>query len=91
LLHNFSRGTLALLVLALCIVWFWWVSKLRNPGHRGNVYMEFDKYDRSKTDELQKSQKGIVEHYANETEEIIVVKYDKDITDEDTIRAYLVK
>jgi MFS family permease len=90
LLHNFSRGTLALLVISLCVVWFWWISKLRNPGHRGNVYMEFDKYDRSKLSALQANLKGIVEHYSNETEKILVVKYDKDIVDEDTIRAYLV-
>ncbi|MCH9814684.1 MAG: MFS transporter [Epsilonproteobacteria bacterium] len=91
LLHSFSRGAIATLVLGLSILWFWWVSKLRNPGHRGNVYMEFDKYAREKLEAMKADIEGIVEHYANETEEIIVVKYDKDLTDEDTIRAYLVK
>jgi len=90
LLHTYSRGTLALVVIALCVVWIWWVSKLRNPGHRGNVYMEFDKYDRNKVANISGDMNGIVEHYANETEGIIVVKYDKDITNEDDIRAYLV-
>lgn len=91
LLHSFSREAIALLVLGLSLLWFWWVSKLRNPGHRGNVYMEFDKYAREKLNAMKNDIDGIVEHYANETEEIIVVKYDKDLTDEDTIRAYLVK
>jgi MFS family permease len=91
ILHNSSRSTLALIILAICLVWIWWINKLRNPGHRGNVYMEFNKYDRNKTATLVSDIEGVVEHYANETEKIIVVKYDKDITDEDTIREYLVK
>ncbi len=91
LLHSFSRGTLALMVLGLCLVWFWWISKLRNPGHRGNVYMEFDRYSREKVLTMGENMEGILEHYSNETEGIIVVKYDKDIANEDDIRAYLVK
>jgi len=50
-LHTYSRGTLALIVLVLCVLWFLWVLKLRNPGHRGNVYMEFDRYDKDITNE----------------------------------------
>ena len=52
--------------------------------------MEFDKYSREKVLTLSANMEGIVEHYANETEGIIVVKYDKDIANEDDIRAYLV-
>ncbi len=89
-LHSFSRASLSIFILGLCILWFLWIMKLRNPGHRGNVYMEFDRYDRDKLDGL-KTIKGIVEYYTNETEEIIVVKYDKDVTDEDFIREFLVK
>ncbi len=91
LMHSFSRETLSSMVLVLCALWFWWVMKLRNPGHRGNVYMEFDKYDREKTSTIKGDIPGILEHYANETEGIIVIKYDKDITNEDKIREYLVK
>ena len=53
--------------------------------------MEFDKYSREKVSAMSDNMDGIVEHYANETEGIIVVKYDKDIANEDDIRAYLVK
>ncbi len=91
LMHSFERATLAGFVLVLCVLWFWWVMKLRNPGHRANVYMEFDKYDREKVEAFKQREAGVVEHYANETEGIIVVKYDKDIIDEDKIRAALVK
>ena len=90
LLHSYSRATLALVVLVLCGVWFWWVSKLRNPGHRGNVYMEFERYDKERLKSLQ-AKEGIVETYTNETEGIIVVKYDKDSIGEDTIRELMVK
>jgi MFS family permease len=90
ILHSFSRATLAVVVLFLSVLWFWWVMKLRNPGHRGNVYMEFERYDKDKLDSL-KDKEGIVEYYTNETEGIIVVKYDKDVTNEDNIRELLVK
>jgi hypothetical protein len=90
ILHSYSRGALAIFVLVLSVLWFLWVMKLRNPGHRGNVYMEFERYDKDKLDAL-KDKEGIVEYYTNETEGIIVVKYDKDVTDEDSIRALLVK
>ncbi len=91
LMHSFSRSTLAGFVLVLCALWFWWVMKLRNPGHRANVYMEFDKYDREKASTLKDLIPGIIENYANETEKIIVIKYDKDIINEDKIRELLVK
>ncbi len=91
LMHSFSRGTLAGFVLVLCGLWFWWVMQLRNPGHRANVYMELDKYDKDKIPALIKELPGIMEHYTNETEKIVVVKYDKDLIDEDKIRAFLVK
>jgi predicted MFS family arabinose efflux permease len=90
ILHSYSRATLAVVVLLLSALWFWWVMKLRNPGHRGNVYMEFERYDKDRLDAL-KDKEGIVEYYTNETEGIIVVKYDKDITNEDSIREMLVK
>lgn len=89
-LHAYSRGTLALIVLGLSILWFLWVLKLRNPGHRGNVYMEFDRYDKEKLHTM-KEHAGVVEYYTNETEGISVVKYDKDITNEDVIRELMVK
>ncbi len=90
LLHHTNRSTLALVVIALCVFWILWIMKLRNPGHRGNVYMDTKRYDREKLDAL-KVVDGIVEYYINETEGVIVVKYDKDKIDEDKIRQILVK
>ena len=89
-LHVYSRGTLALIVLGLSVLWFLWVLKLRNPGHRGNVYMEFDRYDKEKLPAM-KDLAGVVEYYTNETEGVSVVKYDKDVTNEDVIREMMVK
>ncbi len=89
-LHSFSKETLAIFVFLLCIFWFLWILKLRNPGHRGNVYMDIKRYDRDKFNKL-KDVEGIVEQYVNETEGIMVVKYDKDIISEDKIRELVVK
>ncbi len=90
LMHSYSRETLAIVVIILCVLWFLWVMKLRNPGHRGNVYMEFERYDKEKLPLLD-NEEGVVEYYTNETEGIMIVKYDKDTTNEDHIRQLLVK
>ena len=89
-LHSFSKEALAIFVLMLCLFWFVWILKLRNPSHMGNVYMDTNRYDRDKFNKL-KNINGIKEQYINETEGIMVVKYDKDIINEDKIREMVVK
>jgi len=61
---------------------------MRSPGVRDNIFLPFSHYDRNKMDAL-KHLNGITDFYLNETEEIIVVKFDNDILDEDTIRGVL--
>ena len=82
------RDNLAILVILACIVWFLWIMKLKDPGLRTNLYLPFDKYDKTKIDILKKL-KGVVEYYTNETEQLIIVKYEKDIINEQEIKKYL--
>ena len=88
--QHFGRGGVAILVLAVTVVWALWIVGMRSPGVRDNVFLPFDHYDKTKIDAL-KHLNGVTDFYLNETEGLIVVKFDNDILDEDTIRGVLLK
>ncbi len=88
LMQHYDRGTLALVVAVLSIVWFIWVATMPSPNNRGNVYLPLDIFDRDRVHALTEHE-AIVESYVNETEQIAVVKYDKDLIDEDEVRGML--
>ncbi len=88
IMNHYNRETLATVVAILSIAWFIWVATMPNPNNRGNVYLPLDIYDREKVSALT-AHKAIVESYVNETENIAVVKYEKDIIDEDEVRGLL--
>ncbi len=90
LVQHYGRDALAIFVLLLSALWFYWVATMPSPNNRGNVYLPLDIFDRDKILALQ-GQEGIAEVYINETEGIGVVRYEKDILDEDTIRGGLLK
>jgi predicted MFS family arabinose efflux permease len=88
LMQNYDRSTLAIVVAVLSVVWFIWVATMPSPNNRGNVYLSLDIFDREKVAALTEHE-AIVESYVNETEHIAVVKYDKDLIDEDEVRGML--
>ncbi|RRS31847.1 MAG: MFS transporter [Epsilonproteobacteria bacterium (ex Lamellibrachia satsuma)] len=88
LMQHFGRGTLAIVVAVISIAWFTWVATMPNPNNRGNVYLPLDIFDREKVAALTKHE-AIVESYVNETENIAVVKYEKNLIDEDEVRGLL--
>ncbi|MFT7879385.1 MAG: MFS transporter [Sulfurimonas sp.] len=87
-MDHYDRGALALIVAILSAMWFVWVATMPNPNNRGNVYLPLDIFDREKVDALTQHE-AIVESYINETENIAVVKYEKDLIDEDEVRGLL--
>ena len=88
LMQHYDRGTLALVVAVISVAWFIWVATMPSPNNRGNVYLPLDIFDRDKVHALTEHE-AIVESYVNETEQIAVVKYDKDLIDEDEVRGML--
>ncbi|MFK5975662.1 MAG: MFS transporter [Sulfurovum sp.] len=88
LMQNYDRETLALVVVGISVLWFIWVATMPSPNNRGNVYLSLDTFDRDRVSALT-SHEAIVESYVNETEHIAVVKYEKDMIDEDEIRGML--
>ena len=88
LMQHYNRETLAIVVAVISILWFIWVATMPSPNNRGNVYLSLDTFDRDRVSALT-SHEAIVESYVNETEHIAVVKYEKDMIGEDTIRDML--
>jgi predicted MFS family arabinose efflux permease len=89
LMQHYDRITLALVVALLSIGWFIWVATMPSPNNRGNVYVSLDIFDRNKVSALTQHT-AIVETYINETENIAVVKYEKELIDEDEVRGLLI-
>ncbi|MDQ7046671.1 MAG: MFS transporter [Sulfurovum sp.] len=88
LMQHYDRGVMAMVVLAISAVWFVWVFTMPSPNNRGNIYLPLDLFPREKVHAIT-SHPAIVESYVNETEQIIVVKYNKDLIDEDEVRGML--
>jgi len=85
---HYGRSGLAVVVLGIAVVWFIWVATMPSPNNRGNVYLPLDIFDRDKVMGLSEHE-AIAETYINETENIAVVKYEKDLIDEDEVRGLL--
>ena len=88
LIQHYDRGVLALVVGGISILWFIWVYTMPSPNNRGNVYLPLELFDREKVAALV-AHEAIVESYVNETEQIAVVKFNKDLIDEDEVRGML--
>jgi len=88
LMQHYDRATLAMVVMVIAIGWFAWVATMPSPNNRGNVYLPLDIFDRDKVAALTEHE-AIVESYVNETEQVAVVKFNKDMIDEDEVRGML--
>ena len=80
----------AIFVLVVSVFWAIWIYGMRNPGLRASIYLEQEYYDFDKLEEL-KATDGIADIYVNQTEGVMVVKYDKELLDEDDIRGKMLK
>jgi hypothetical protein len=85
-----SVSGVAIFVLVVSVFWAIWIAGMRNPGLRGSLYLSRDSFDFNKLNEL-KAKEGISDIYINETEGVMVVKYDKELIDEDEIRGFMLK
>lgn len=90
LYQHFGSGGVATFVLIVSIFWAAWIFTMRSPGVRDNLFLPFAEYDKSKIDGL-KMVNGVTDFYLNETEQIIVVKFDNEIVSVDVIETFLKK
>jgi len=90
LYQHFGSGGVAIFVLTVSFFWASWIFTMRSPGVRDNLFLPFAEYDKSKIDGL-KMVNGVTDFYLNETEQIIIVKFDNEIVSADVIKTFLQK
>lgn len=87
-LEHFGMMEIAWVIFITCILWLFLIASLSNPSHNKNVYLPYGEFDLSRIEHLRQL-KGVVEWYRNESEQILVVKYDANATDKETILAVI--
>ncbi|NPA74197.1 MAG: MFS transporter [Epsilonproteobacteria bacterium] len=85
--QHFKEGGVALLVVAISFFWIWWIMGMRNPGLRQTAYIELNDHTKEKLHDIKKID-GIADQYINETEGIIVIKYDATKLNEEFIKNF---
>ncbi|WP_457598633.1 MFS transporter [Hydrogenimonas sp.] len=90
LYQHFGASGVSAFVLVVSLFWAAWIYSMRSPGVRDNIFLPFAEYDRTKVEGL-KMVNGVTDFYLNQTEEIIVVKFDNEIVSEEVIRTFLAK
>lgn len=84
-----NKETLAISLVVVSTVWLLWTMKLTNPLRFSHLYIPMDHVDMEKLNSLE--HEHIAEWFINETENLVVVKYRKDMLEEEAIRAKIVK
>ncbi len=84
-----NKETLAIALIVVSTLWLLWTMKLSNPIRFSHLYIPMDHVDMEKLNNLE--HEHIAEWFINETEELVVVKYQKEMMNEETIKAKIVK
>ena len=84
-----NREVLAIGLIVISTLWLLWTFKMKNPHRYSHLYIPVDHVDMEKLNNLE--HEHIAEWYINETENIVAVKYRKDMVEEEAIKAKIVK
>jgi len=85
LLDVVSLSSVAYGIIVLCIAWAVMVYTLDNPAKTKIAYIHIDDTDHAKHSDLHKIE-GVVEWYINDTESLVIVKYDEQLSNEERLR-----
>jgi predicted MFS family arabinose efflux permease len=83
-LETLSLEIISYVIIIICILWVILIVTLPNPSKTKNAYIQLDGLDEDKFINLHNTQ-GCKEWYINNTENIIIIKYDAQILDEEKI------
>jgi len=80
--------TIALTIVVICLAWVALIATMPNPSKMKLIYLSLDTYNRDKLDILD-SEDNVDEWYINDTENIVIIKYNQDLITEDAIKGKL--
>ncbi|MDD2828040.1 MAG: MFS transporter [Sulfuricurvum sp.] len=84
-----SREVFTIALIVITTLWLLWTLKMQNPHRYSHLYISMDHVDMEKLNSLE--HEHIAEWFINETENIVAVKYRKDMIEEEAIKAKIVK
>jgi MFS family permease len=84
-----NKETLAIALIIVSTLWLLWTMKLTNPLRFSHLYIPMKHVDMEKLNGLE--HEHIAEWFINETEDLVVIKYRKDMIEEEAIKAKIVK
>jgi len=79
-----SLHDISMVIVVISILWMVLIATLPNPLKKKIAYLDLENKDANKFNSLD-TLKGCDEWYINNTENIIIIKYDQDLLDEETI------
>ncbi|MEF3191455.1 MAG: MFS transporter [Campylobacterales bacterium] len=88
LLHALGLEGLAWLLAGLGLLWFGWTLSMENPTKKSFLYLHPDRFDLSLIHRF-KEIHGVVEAWYNETEHLLIVKYDHRVIEGESLRERL--
>jgi len=80
-----SLSSLVITITIVCILWIILILTMPNPSKKKTSYIHVDHVDNDKLHKLDKIS-NIDEWYINETENVVIVKYDSESIDEEKIK-----
>jgi predicted MFS family arabinose efflux permease len=84
ILKWYGMDMVSYIVIITCLLWVVLIFTLKNPIYTKNLYVPFKEFKEDKLSNLE-LEKGIIEWYKNENEELLVIKYDSKIIHEEKI------
>lgn len=88
MLKNYGIVMISSSVVIISLLWIVLIYAMPNPARIKNLYLKLSEIDEKKRELLLNTQ-GVVEHYANETEGLLIVKYNSKDIDEESLKQLL--
>jgi len=87
MLDSIDLSTFSIIISIICILWAILILTMPNPSKTKSLYLSLDEYKLENSGKLNENS-NIIEWYINNTENIIAIKYDENITSQE-IKAIL--
>lgn len=84
-----GRETLSVALIIITVAWLLWTFKMSNPHRYSHLYLPLEDVDQEKLNILE--HEHIAEWYINETENVVAVKYRKELLDEETLKGKIAR
>ncbi len=87
-LQNYGMKEIAIVIIVVAFFWLFLVASITNPKINKNLYLSFSDINLDRAQNLHDID-GIIEWYKNESENILIVKYNSLNTNKDEIENFL--